>query len=324
MRKRPWIVLLVPALALGWLLSSSAQVRTSVAAEPEIVFHRDLVFGTSDQSPLTLNLALPAVSPQTPGRLRPAVLVFHGGGWTQGKKERHDELIRFLAREGYVAATAQYRLAPKNPWPAQIEDAKCAVRWLRATAARWQIDPNQIAALGFSAGAHLSMLLGTMDPADGLEGDGGHAEQSSKVDAVVSFFGPTDLGKITKGAPTDELSPERLREEIAGRVLGVLLGPVFREDPSRASPLRYVSSGDAPMLLVQGTKDPLVPYGQATQMLDRMHEAGVPGSVVFWLGLGHGWDDPQLTDSVDLTLRFLDRRFRPGRRLSYRRALLGR
>lgn len=316
------ILFLVPLLALaaGFLFATGPGTPTGIAAEPELSFTRNLVYGHAGDQDLTLNLARPT---QVKGR-RPAVLVFHGGGWTKGKKERHDALARFLAREGYVAATVQYRLAPKNPWPAQIEDAKCAVRWLRAHAEQYQVDESKIAALGFSAGAHLSMLLGTMDPEDGLHGAGGHAEHSSKVDAVVSFFGPTDLGCITQAPRTESLSPARLRRELSGRILGALLGKEFCKDPSRASPLSYITSGDAPMLLVQGTKDRLVPYEQAKLMLDGMHEAGVPGEVVFWLGLGHGWDDPQLTDSMDHALRFLDRRFRPGSRPSLRAALLKR
>lgn len=320
MRQR--ILVLLPLLALAaWLFFATGPgAHEGQAGEPDGTFRRNVIYGRAGGQDLTLNLAQPS---QTIGNV-PAVLVFHGGGWTKGKKERHDALVRFLAKQGYVAATVQYRLAPLNPWPAQIEDAKCAVRWLRAHCQQYQVDPSRIAALGFSAGAHLSMLLGTMDPSDGLHGEGGHGKHASKVNAVVSFFGPTDLGCITNGAKAAALTPERLRREVSGRVLGTLLGRVFCEDPSRASPLSYITSGDAPMLLVQGTKDRLVPYEQAKRMLDSMHSAGVPGEVVFWLGLGHGWDDPQLTDSVDHALRFLDRQFRPGRRRSLRTALLKR
>lgn len=316
------LLLLVPLLALaaGLVFATGPSTPAGSAAEPAFTFVRDLVYGQGDGQDLTLNLARPT---RAKGKL-PAVLVFHGGGWTKGKKERHDALVRFLAKEGFVAATVQYRLAPRNPWPAQVEDAKCAVRWLRAQAETYQVDPHRIAALGFSAGAHLSMLLGTMDPDDGLHGEGGHAGHSSKVNAVVSFFGPTDLGCITEGARAEALTPARLRREVSGRILGALLGSDFCKDPSRASPLSYITQGDAPMLLVQGTQDRLVPYEQAKRMLDGMHEAGVPGEVVFWLGLGHGWDDPQLTDSMDHALRFLDRQFRPGRRQSLRSALLKR
>lgn len=322
------LLLLVLLTSVAWIAAGTTSTTPkSIAAEPEIEFHRDVVYGKGGETDLTLNLAHPVSAKNASAKnarakkALPVILVLHGGGWARGKKERHDALVRYLAREGFVAATAQYRLAPQNPWPAQIEDAKCAVRYLRAHCKRWGGDPKRVAALGFSAGAHLSMLLGAMDAEDGLEGNGGHPEQSSKVNAVVSYFGPTDLGVITSGAQATDLSPERLRQELSGRLLGSLLGAEFRKDPSRASPLSYVSKGDAPMLLVQGTRDQLVPYDHAKQMLDKMHACEVPGSVVFWLGLGHGWSDPELTDSVDLSMRFLDRHFRPGRRPSLKAAL---
>lgn len=316
--RRPHLAAVLLLAAGVWITANTgSRAQTGVAGEPEIEFHRDVVFGKGGESDLTLNLARPAGAQ----KILPCVLVFHGGGWAAGKKERHDDLVRFLATEGFVSATVQYRLAPRNPWPAQIEDAKCAVRYIRAHCKRWGVDPDRIAALGFSAGAHLSMLLGLMDPEDALEGSGGHDEQDSKVSAVVSFFGPTDMGCITEGARAEQLDPDRLRAELSGRLLGGLLGAEFRKDPSRASPLSYVTAGDAPMLLVQGTKDRLVPHEHASCMLEAMQKAAIPGQVVFWLGLGHGWDDPELTDSVDLALRFLDRQFRPGRRKSLRSAL---
>jgi len=317
-RVMPSVLLL--GLGVSLALASVSSTRVGLAADAPIDLHRDVVYGRTGEIDLTLDIARPAALPDR----APAVLLFHGGGWAAGRKERLDHLVTFLAGQGYVAATVGYRLAPRHPWPAQIEDAKCAVRWLRANAKTWGVDPERVAALGFSAGAHLAMLLGTMEAQDGLQGDAGYPEQESKVEAVISFFGPTELGGVTPGARAEKLSPERLREEIAGRILGGLLGAKFREDPKKASPLTYVSPGDAPMLLVQGTRDPLVPYSNATRMMDALTKAKVPGEVLFWLGLGHGWGDPHFTDSVEIALRFLDRQFRPQRRGSLKKKILGR
>lgn len=320
MGQRLFPSLLLLSLGAWVVLGSAPSTRPSLAAEPGVVLQRDVVYGRAGDTPLTLNIARPVgVKKRVP-----AVLIFHGGGWAAGRKERHDKLVTFLAEKGYVAATVFYRLAPASPWPAQIEDAKCAVRWMRANAKAWGVDPKRIAALGFSAGAHLSMLLGTMEADDGLHGEGGHAKQDSKVQAVVSFFGPTELGKVTEGIRAEDLTAERLKEEIGGRVLGRLLGAEFRKDPKKASPLTYVGEGDAPMLLVQGTADPLVPYVHATRMMDALTKARVPGEVVFWLGLGHGWGEPQRSESVDLALRFLNRRLRPPPKRSLRQKILGR
>ena len=158
-----------------------------------------------------------------------------------------------FAQQGYVAATIQYRFCPEHRFPAQIEDVKCAVRYLRAHADQYHIDPERIGAIGFSAGAHLSMMLGTMGPEDGLEGEGGWPKQSSRVQAVVSFFGPTELDAEDIPAPSIPL-------------VNALIGGSKTEFPKQfraASPLHYVSQGDAAMLLFQGTEDPLVPYTQA-------------------------------------------------------------
>ncbi len=317
MRNRVFYLLCIPALLVVAVLLSAPEPAASEAAEPEITFQRDVTYGTGDGLPLTLNLAMPAKAEET----LPAVLIFHGGGWTSGRKERHDNMVRYLAHEGYFAATVGYRLANPlkklNFWPAQIEDAKCAVRWLRANAVKYGVDPDRIGCVGFSAGGHLAMLLGTMHGEDGCEGEGGCPEFSSRVKAVVSFFGPTDMGTITEDmdALRKQTMDEKVREA-RGRAIGMVLGPEFRKDPSRASPLTYVTSDDAPMLLIQGTRDRLVPYGDAKQMVDALTKAKVPGEVVFKIGLGHGWGDPHLTDSVDHTLRFLDRQLRPGLRKS--------
>src|SRR5262249_22409445 len=132
----------------------------------------------------------------------PAVVCIHGGGWRGGSRQDLTRsipplggrsLIEYLAGRGYVAATVSYRLAPKDKFPAQIEDCKAAVRWLRANAKKYKINPERFGAVGFSAGGHLVSLLGTSDKDDALEGNGGNPEQSSRVQAVVNFFGPTDF-----------------------------------------------------------------------------------------------------------------------------------
>src|SRR6185312_16329435 len=112
--------------------------------------------------------------------------------------------IEVLARRGYVAVSPDYRLAPRDHFPAQIEDCKAVVRWLRANAEKYHINPQRIGAFGFSAGAHLACLLGVTSKDEGLDGNGGNAEQSSAVQAVVSFFGPTDLAdaELSKEART--------------------------------------------------------------------------------------------------------------------------
>jgi acetyl esterase/lipase len=266
------------------------------AAEPQddILFEKDVVYGTGGAEELKLNLG----RPKEQSGPTPCVVVIHGGGWSAGNKNQHDAQVRELAKRGYVAVTVGYRFAPKHVFPAQIEDVKCAIRFLRANAEKYQIDKDRIGAVGFSAGAHLSMLLGTMDKEDGLEGEGGCSDQSSKVNAVVAFFGPTDL--------TSSDWPE-----VTGKILLNFLGGSKQEKLElykKASPITYVNKGDAPMLLIQGTKDGLVPWTQATAMGDALTKAGVYGRVDLILGAHHGWwtDEPETRRTADETFAFFE------------------
>ena len=242
--------LLIAPLALATSLAVvPGEAREPAPAAPTLRFERDITFGKNEQAVLTLNLARPADD----GVARPCVVVIHGGGWSAGRKEQHDDLIKVLAQDGFVAATISYGLCPQCPWPAQIHDVKAAVRFLRSKATAYGIDPTRMAALGFSAGAHLAMLLGTLDPQDGLEGPEAKDYPSSKVQAVIAFFGPTDMEQLVDTGKTE------LQRKLKRQALSHLLGPRFAEDVGGMSPIRYVDGNDAPMLIFQGTRDRLVP-----------------------------------------------------------------
>jgi acetyl esterase/lipase len=229
------------------------------------------------------------------------VVVIHGGAWTGGNKDGHDPQIKQLASRGYLAVTVGYRLAPQHPFPTQIEDCKCAVRWLRANADQLGIDAERIGALGFSAGAHLAMMLGVMDPQDGLEGSGGWSDQSSKVQAVVSFAGPTDLS-LELPAASSAIVEAFLGGKLADK----------QQELRQASPVSYTSAGDAPMLLFQGTSDDIVPCDQAFAMTTALSKAGVPGRVELLIGAGHGWGQPEVDRTFAVAYAFLDQYLRPG------------
>ena len=277
----------------------------------DVEFTKDVVYGKGGGQDLKLDLARPKADGQDAkdakdakdwkGQRLPAIVVIHGGGWSAGNKEQHDDIIRTFARRGYVAATVGYRLAPKDPFPAQVEDVKCAVRFLRAHAGQYGLDPERIGAVGFSAGAHLSMMLGLTRAADGLEGEGGWADQSSKVQAVVSFFGPTDL-----------LAPDL--PPVTDGILKNFIGGTKEEKPEaykRASPIHYVREDAAPMLLFQGTADPLVPHTQAFRMADAMTKAKVPGRVEILVGHTHGWGGEELARTAEAAFAFFDHYLRP-------------
>jgi len=272
------------------------QPATGAVRVPEgVELFEDVVYGRGGEVELRIDIAKPTAAAAAP---RPCVLVIHGGAWRGGNKRSHVDLILDFAKRGYVSATVQYRLCPQNPFPAQVEDVKCAVRFLRAHADQHAIDPKRVGAVGFSAGAHLAMMLGVMAAEDGFEGSGGWADQPSRVQAVVSFAGPTDLG-------ADDLP------EVSVPLVSDFLGGSKAEKADayrQSSPVTYASAGDAPMLLFQGTRDPLVPYTQAFRMAERLTEAGVEGRVELLIGAGHGWAGDEQKRSMDAMFRFLDAR----------------
>jgi acetyl esterase/lipase len=256
-----------------------------------VEFTPDVTYATVDGEELKLDLARPKDA-KLP---LPLVVVIHGGGWAAGNRKSHDNVTWEFAKRGYVSATVSYRFAPKHPFPAQIQDVKAAVRFLRANAERYAIDPANVGAIGFSAGAHLSMMLGAMDKEDGYDDVGEHRDQPSKVQAVVSYFGPTDLLQ-----PYPDATKPILQKFLGGTV------DEKRELAKRASPITYVNAGDAPMLLLQGTKDPLVPHDQAVRMADALTKVGVPGRVELLLGAGHGWGGAESQRTVAESFAFFD------------------
>lgn len=274
-----------------------AQEKSS-SDEPTV--QKGVVFGKGGDKNLELNLAIP------PGKGPfPAIVVVHGGGWKSGsyKDALMNMIMMRIVKQGYVGACIQYRLTPSGArFPAQIEDCKCAVRWLRGNAEKYQIDTNRIGALGGSAGAHLVLLLGLTTKEDGLEGNGDlkpeFAQFPSTVHAVVNIFGPSDLliGNFEPGVQP---------------LLTDLLGGTVAEKTAlakQASPLTYVQAGRKipPILTFHGTKDPIVPYVHATKLhaaLDKLHS---PCKLVTMEGEGHGWGGEKLEKTLQETVSFLN------------------
>lgn len=276
----------LPVLAILFLLPASA-------CKPEEVIERDgLVYGRTAGQELRLDLAMPKA-----GRGPfPAVLFLHGQGWRAGSRHDMSHFITGIARMGYVGVTVEYRLVPAFRFPAQVEDSKAAVRWLRANARAYRIDPARIGVVGFSAGAHLACMLGVVGTSDGLEGDAGNAGQASNVQAVVSFFGPTDF---TTGGWQKDLEKE---------VIVPFLGGTFADRPNvykKASPISYVTRDAPPFLFFHGTDDPLIPLDQSKRMANKLRQSGVPARVVVLPGEGHGFTDAKNQDAMRQMLDFL-------------------
>src|SRR2546421_8914005 len=156
-----------------------------------VVFEPDVEYANPDGQHLQLDLARPKMGPGP----FPAIICIHGGGFRAGTRQGYDSLCIKLAEQGYVAVTVSYRLAPKYPFPAAIHDVKAAVRWLRANAKKYAIDPDRIGVTGGSAGGHLAQFLGVTMGVPEFEGSGGNPKYSSNVSCVVNYFGPSDFTK---------------------------------------------------------------------------------------------------------------------------------
>ena len=226
--------------------------------------------------------------------------------WFAGTKDQAPG-IRFSG-QGYAVASIDYRLS--GPFPAQIEDGKAAVRWLRANAAKYNLDPQRFAAWGSSAGGHLVALLGFSGGVKELEGSTGNLDQSSRIQAVLDFFGPTDLLQMDAQAALNAAVVSRIKHDDPrspeSRFIG---GPIQenREKAVRANPITYVTRDDPPFLIMHGDQDPLVPLAQSRILYEALQRAGVPATFHAVNGAGHGFGGPEIDRMAG---EFLDQNLR--------------
>lgn len=287
---------LLPALILtAWAAFASSMFAAD--APQEIVFETGVEFSNPDNQHLAMNIA----RPKTVTGLRPAILCIHGGGFRAGTREGYDGLCKQLAERGYVAATTSYRLSPKYQFPAAIHDVKAAVRFLRANAQTYQIDPDKIGVVGGSAGGHLAQFLGVTGGVTQFEGDGGNPGVSSKVSCVVNFYGPSDFTK-SYGKSVD-----------AAEVLPLWLGGDLKTELHKhrlASPLNWVTPEAAPTLFIHGTEDPYVAFEQAEWMNARYQQVGVEAELLKLEGAGHGFKGSDAERANAAMFEFFDRHYR--------------
>jgi acetyl esterase/lipase len=241
-----------------------------------VELRRDVVYGKGGGRDLKLDLFLP----KTGTGPRPGIVYIHGGGWSGGNRGAFQRQAAHLAsKRGYVGACIEYRLSGEAKFPAAVEDAKCAVRWLRANAKTYGVDPNRIAAAGGSAGGHLAAMLGVTDKTAGLEGSGGNPSVSSRVNLVIAFNAPTDLTALAGRAQT--VNP-----------VSSFLGAMPADKPElyrQASPTTYVDKQAPPFLFLHGTDDRTVPIEQAKLMQRQLREAGVVAELAEYAGAAHGF-----------------------------------
>jgi acetyl esterase/lipase len=277
-RSCPRIVGASLAIFLCWLSFVGEATFAQPPAAPElppIDIVKNVRYGKVGDADLLLDVYRPRNMPKEP---LPAIVWIHGGAWAYGDKER--PLAGFLAYYGYFVVSINYRLAPLNRFPAALEDAKCAVRWLRANAAQMHVHPDRIGVWGASAGGHLAAMVGVTGRRGEFEGTGGHSEQSSRVQAVCAFFPPTQWDESVE-------KDDRQRE-----ILRNFLGEPYPRNPElyrRASPITYVGRDSPPFLLVHGDADPEVPIAQSEKLEAALRAADVEVTFIRVVNANHSF-----------------------------------
>ena len=267
--------------------------RKLVPAPEGVEVLRDITFSTVGEQELQLDL----YRPKKVSDSLPVVVWVHGGGWKNGSKDRCP--AAWLAANGFAVASIDYRLTHQAQWPAQIDDCRAAVRWLRENAKTFNLNPDRIGAWGSSAGGHLVALLGTLD-APNME------KTSSRVQAVCDWFGPTDLLTM----PPNTISETRTEADIAQSNGAKLLGATVRDVPAlakQASALYQVSEDDPPFLIMHGEKDPGVPLSQSERLHDKLLTAGAQSELKVIANAGHGGKEFQTPEAKQFVLDFFSR-----------------
>jgi acetyl esterase/lipase len=280
----------------GYGLARGNEVAGGVKRVPDLVYEN--VDGGSNG--LKLDLYVPNVAEKSP-----LVLFIHGGGWKGGDRKRCQ--LAWLAEHGYAVASIDYRLSAEALFPAQIHDCKGALRWLRLPAhgEKYGYNADRVIVAGTSAGGHLAALLGVTGGVDELEGStAGFEEQSSRVQGIIDYFGPTDFILRSKHQPSKT-------DRANGSVYQLLGGPVPEKQALArlASPAHHVSEDDPPLLMIHGENDETVYLRQSKRMLDVYEEAGLDVQLHIEPGKGHGWKGPSEVER-QLVLDFLEKHLR--------------
>ncbi len=268
---------------------------------PGVSILRNLEYVTDGHERNKLDLYLP--EQQQKDEPLPLIIWVHGGAWLGGNKNNCPAL-RFLTR-GYAVASINYRLSQHAIFPAQIEDCKAAIRWLRKNSGKYNFDAERFGVWGSSAGGHLVALLGTAGEVKEFD-KGRNLDVSSTVQAVCDFFGPTDFTKIGR-------FPSNLRHDAPDSPEAKLLGSPIHQDieaAQRANPIAYITKDDPPFLIVHGDNDQTVPHNQSQILYEALKNAGVQVKFHTVKGAGHGFNRPKVDKMVE---DFFDKHLKAGR-----------
>lgn len=299
-RAHIFAIISLPLLLALATVASAGQTFTSFRDIPYVA-------GGSDAQKLDLYVPNGASAPT------PLIIWIHGGGWQSGDKMLGQNSFQLdFARSGYAVASINYRLSGEAIFPAQIHDCKAAIRWLRANATQYNIDPLKIAVWGSSAGGHLAALVGTSASVTDLEGTvGGNIEYSSRVQAVVDWYGPTDFLQMDTQAIAQGC--QSTNHNSANSAESLLVGCQIQTCPTavaRANPMTYVSDDDPPFFIQHGTADCTVPLGQSAIFNSLLSVSGESPVYLPLAGAGHGGAQFLAPANIALVSEFISRNVR--------------
>ena len=266
----------------GTNLRPAGDVRPALPAGVKRI--SNIEYSRPSTGALLLDCYLPSTAPTKP---LPVILWTHGGGWKNGSKENCP--LTWLAAEGYAVVSLNYRLSWAAKWPAQIDDARAAISWLRTNATQYGLDPARFAISGGSSGGNLASIVGTAPAATG-------ETVSSRVGAVIDFYGASDMLSMPVNVP----GPSKTEADLATSNGAKLLGGTVRDRPELArqvSPLHTITKDDPPFLIIHGDHDDQVPLEQSERLHARLREVGIPSEFHVLTGAGHGgkaFDTPEV------------------------------
>jgi acetyl esterase/lipase len=288
---------------VGWMSFISI---THAAIPPGVMQLKDLAYVPDGTSAQKLDLYLPEKASDAK---RPLIIYIHGGGWGGGNKSGVPVL--WLIDRGYSVASLEYRFSKVALFPAQTQDCQAAVRWLRAHADQYHLDGDRFGVVGDSAGGHLSLMVGMTGGKNVFPKIGGNDDQSYRVQAVCDFYGPADFNTVVdQFAHSDTPSNYHFDgSDPYSHLIGVIVG-TDRAKGDVASPAHYVTADVAPVLLMHGTKDPLVPFAQSEELYAALKAAQVDALLQHYPNAGHGGRVFQTAATRGLILAFFDRHVR--------------
>jgi acetyl esterase/lipase len=286
--------LIVLFIALAPIVSFAQEKAASPKSETKngVRILRDIEYVSNGVAAQRLDLYLPEKPSDKP---LPLLVWIHGGGWLGGSKNENWGAAS-TARGDYASASVEYRFSDKALFPAQIQDCQAAIRYLRAHAKEYNLDPDRIGVWGASAGGHLVALLGTSGGKNAFPKIGGNEDQSDRVQAVIDVFGPADFTTVKSQAAADKAVKNIFNFDDLSSPYAKLIGAPMGESAEKekaVSPVTYVSKDSPPFLIIHGTADTLVPFAQSAELEAALKKAGVEVLLQPVPGAGHG--GPQFT-----------------------------